>query len=177
MTETDELIMRMAKHFSVTPDGQLSRDSTPYEMNARARMGVGFDRVDNGRYKRFNVYEEKGGKEYTVYSHRIIYYLYHGELPECLDHIDNDRLNNRRENLRAATSQQNSSNRTSAKNSSSKYLGVSWCRRRKKWQVNIRLDGKLKYLGIFTCEKDAASIYNLAAIEHHGEFANLNIIK
>lgn len=91
-----------------------------------------------------------------------------------VDHRDHNTLNNQRENLRLATNGQNNSNKTSRLNSSSRYLGVSRHTGTGKWQAEIRKRKTRLYLGLFTSEEDAAIAYNKAAIELHGEFANLN---
>lgn len=90
------------------------------------------------------------------------------------DHINQEGLDNRRSNLRLATSQENAQNRRSQLNSSSKYLGVSWDKNKKLWQVTIRVEGRKKFLGRYLSEEFAASIYDKAAQEAFGEFANLN---
>jgi len=79
-------------------------------------------------------------------------------------------------NLRVVTDSQNMSNRASAKNSTSKYLGVCWDKFMNRWRAVIQKDRKNKKLGSFSNEIDAALAYNKAAIELHGEFANLNKI-
>jgi hypothetical protein len=81
-----------------------------------------------------------------------------------IDHIDGDTLNNKPENLRLVTHKQNSrSYRKPTKNSTSKYRGVCWHKGRNKYMARIRNNGKLIYLGLFTCEKGAALAYNIAA--------------
>lgn len=110
------------------------------------------------------------------YASHIIYIYHHGELPEFIDHKDRNPENNIIENLRKATKSQNSKNCTSVKNSSSKYLGVSYHKQSGKWQAKGTLEGKPKYLGLYVLEKDAAVAYNEFAKIHYGEFANLNII-
>ena len=114
------------------------------------------------------------GERRLLYTHRIVWFIHHSELPDILDHIDGDPSNNRVENLRAATARQNTHNRRSRKNSSSKYLGVNWDKQNSKWYAQIRIAGKVKYLGYFTDEIDAALAYDKAAREHFGEFANPN---
>lgn len=128
--------------------------------------------IDSGGYRQVSL--SINGQEKLLLAHRIIHFIHHGELPDCLDHIDGDRLNNRIENLRAATSQQNQRNIRSQKNSSSKFLGVNWQKTAKKWRARIKFNGKQKSLGLFTDEIEAAKAYDAAAREHHGEFANPN---
>ena len=88
-----------------------------------------------------------------------------------VDHRDHNGLNNRSSNLRATTSQQNQANKRKRRNTTSKYIGVSW--HRAKWLAAIRTNGKSKHLGMFTSEEDAARCYD-AAVKERGEFAVLN---
>lgn len=106
---------------------------------------------------------------------RIIFLWHNGYLPKFVDHIDRDGCNNKIENLREATPSQNACNRTCAKGASSKYLGVHHFLK-KKWHAAIRVDKKLKSIGYFKTQEDAALAYNREAVRYHKEFANLNII-
>ena len=174
---TDEVIRMAADHFSVTKDGELSRDSVPFSNKyQKAKLGVRFDTLSVG-CKSFSYRVKSKSKSYTIKSHRMVYYLANGCLPNEIDHIDGDPTNNHPSNLREATHKQNMRNVRSHKNSSSKYLGVCWHKNANKWVAGIKLNGKRLNLGSFMEEKEAASMYNLAAIEYFGEFANLNIIK
>lgn len=111
---------------------------------------------------------------YKLYlNHRIIFLYHHGYIPEFLDHIDQNRLNNNIENLRSATKRENAQNRID-KNSSSIYKGVFWDKKVNKWKSQIQINGKKKYLGSFNDEKAAAFIYNVYARGYFGKFANLN---
>lgn len=106
---------------------------------------------------------------------RLIFLWHKGWLPSHVDHKNRNSLDDRIKNLRATDSLGNSQNRTSAKNSTSKYLGVHLTKN-KRWMVQIHMNGKQRYLGVYHCEKQAALTYNKGALIHHGEFANLNII-
>lgn len=115
-------------------------------------------------------------------THRLIFLWYYGYLPDMIDHIDRDKRNNRIENLRESTLSGNNTNKVKVKlingdKPSSQYKGVSWESDRKKWRVRIMKDGRRIDLGRFINEIDAANAYNNAAIDLHGEFAYLNIIK
>lgn len=105
--------------------------------------------------------------------HRLILWAPEGMQ---VDHIDGDRLNNRRSNLRVVTLQQNVRNRKRNINSSSKYKGVSRHGQSPKWRARIRLNGKGFYLGLFDTEEEAALAYNTAAVRLHAEAASLNVI-
>jgi hypothetical protein len=108
-------------------------------------------------------------------AHRVIWAMQTGAWPERqVDHINLDRTDNRWANLRAATQAENQRNTSSREGSSSKYLGVSWRKDRNKWKACIRHNGRLRGLGTFGCEADAAHAYDKAAAQFHGEFASLN---
>ena len=144
-------------------------------MNARTKMGVGFDYAD-AEYKRFNFRQGEGLEASQILSHRLIFYLTYGHLPEFIDHIDVDKLNNHPSNLREATLSQNAVNRKKVTGCSSKFIGVNWHKGVSKWCASIQINKKRNHLGVFDCEREAASHYNLAAIEMHGAFATLNNI-
>ncbi|MFH1718077.1 MAG: AP2 domain-containing protein [Planctomycetota bacterium] len=92
-----------------------------------------------------------------------------------VDHINHRGWDNRKANLRTATHRQNSYNRIHfTKNPSSKYKGVSWKKRTKNWNVQIRYNSKSKFIGSFDNEIEAAKAYDKAAKNHHGDFAVLN---
>ena len=109
-------------------------------------------------------------------AHRVIMAMHLGMWPTCdVDHIDGDRHNNRLENLRLATRQQNLRNTGSRKGSSSQFCGVGWDASRGKWTTYCTgPDGRMRHLGRFADEADAARAYDKAAREWHGEFARLN---
>ncbi len=112
-----------------------------------------------------------GGKEnpQMMAMHRVINKTPHGLYT---DHINGNGLDNRKENLRTATPSQNLIN--SPASGISKYKGVSWHKRDKKWQVFIQKNGQRSFVGNYRNEELASLAYNAAAIKIHGEFARLN---
>jgi hypothetical protein len=102
-------------------------------------------------------------------------YLKNAKEGEIVDHANRNIYDNRLFNLRIVPHSVNNHNKTKSKNSSSKYNGVSYCKRDKKWQAQIHYNNKKFYLGDFKKEIDAAKAYNKKAIELYGEFANLNV--
>ena len=109
------------------------------------------------------------GKKYL--AHRLIYMLHFGYCPEFLDHIDNDPFNNRIENLRPATKQQNAQNRLIHACNKTGYKGVH--KQRKKFIASICVSGCTLYLGSYTDPQQAHAVYVAAAIHHFKEFANV----
>lgn len=87
------------------------------------------------------------------------------------DHKDNDPFNNRKSNFRRATHGQNRAN-TKKQN---RFRGVtaSTCKNRP-WKSQITVNGRTKFLGNFATQKEAAKMYDVAALEFNGEFACLN---
>jgi hypothetical protein len=67
-------------------------------------------------------------------------------------------------------------NKSKQANTSSNYKGVYWNKQAQKWHVQIQVDGKKKYIGLFLSEIQAAIAYNNAAICYFAEFACLNVI-
>ena len=109
------------------------------------------------------------------FAHRIIWEMHNGSIPEgmVVDHIDRIRNNNLIENLRICTFQENHFNRGKQSNNKSGFKGVSWHKQKQKWVAQIKLDGKNKFLGFFTCPEKAYLKYCETAIERYGEYANL----
>src|SRR3989442_13096047 len=93
------------------------------------------------------------------------------------DHINGYPLDNRLCNLRDATASQQAWNsaKTGSK-TSSRYKGVSWNRKMKKWQASICREYKLITLGFFETEELAATAYNQAAKELFGEYSRGNVL-
>ena len=92
-----------------------------------------------------------------------------------VDHIDGDRLNNTRANLRIVTNQQNQSNRRNGYGAS-KYVGLSWDGKFNRWKVSVTHQGKPHYVGVFRDEIEAVKAYNQKSIELRGDYAGVNVI-
>ncbi len=128
---------------------------------------------NHSKYARASIKDINTGVRRSVLMHRLIL-----PVSGIIDHINRDGLDNRKCNLRPATASENCRNRKSYGDSSSKFKGV-YLHPTGRWQAAIKItcgDGIATYLGIFDDEIDAALAYNVAAKEHFGEFANLNII-
>lgn len=135
--------------------------------------------IDDAEYEEVitHTWTEHNGALYTRIGNNIVNlarFLLNCPKGLEVDHIDHNRLNNQKNNLRICTSQQNNMNRCKSLAKSSKYKGVSWKKEKHKWEVYIKLNHKIIHLGRFMNEIDAAKTYNKAAIELFGEFAFLN---
>lgn len=117
-------------------------------------------------------YAQRKDRKKTVLMHRFIMGVTDPNI--FVDHINGDTLDNRRSNLRLCSRSQNNRNKTAHKNSTSKYLGVCWDKARSKWKSTIYVGNKVRHLGRFKNEVDAAHAYDKAARSEFGEFANLN---
>lgn len=132
---------------------------------------------DGNVYAKRNLTRE--GKPYTSQMHREILERTLGrplDKGEVCDHINHNGLDNRRENLRVASTSENSCNRLKTKANTSGYKGVTWRKDISKWQAQITVHGKRMYLGSYVLIEDAARAYNQAALKYHGDFAQTNQI-
>ena len=108
----------------------------------------------------------------TVLAHRIAWMMVHGEMPDKhVDHINGDRTDNRIANLRLAVRSQNNANAKLRKDSGSGFKGVTFSKQMQKWVGQIRVNGRLIYLGSYRTPEEAHAAYLMAAEVHFGEFA------
>ena len=108
----------------------------------------------------------------TYKSHRLIFLMHHGYLPEMIDHIDGNSLNNDIKNLRAATRAENLQNSKLSKNNTSNVKNVCWDKKLKKWKVSICVNNKAKYFGHYFDIDYAKFVADAMRYKYHGNFAN-----
>ena len=115
------------------------------------------------------------GKSYSAHRLAWLYVTGNWSTAKEIDHIDGCPDNNSFENLREATTSQNShwGNMHRRKDDKlSRYIGVTYARYRKKaWQASIQVNGTVHFLGRFFTEEEAAGAYNVAAKTYFGDFA------
>ena len=111
----------------------------------------------------------KDGKEYR--AHRLIWEMHNGpiSIDMLIDHIDGDRLNNRIENLRLATRQQNNANSLGSRHGSELPKGI--VRVSSKYRARLTYKGKTYSIGTYTTIEEAKEAYDTKNAELNGEFA------
>ncbi len=106
----------------------------------------------------------KDRKGVWIYMHRLV----NGTSKEMqTDHINHDKLDNRRHNLRSVTNQQNHFNMPLGKNNKSGHQGVFWFKRDKKWQAQITINSQKIHLGYFINFNDAVLSRERAEQKYH----------
>lgn len=103
--------------------------------------------------------------------HRVIWFWMKGEWPGEIDHKDCNRSNNRWDNLRLATKEQNQWNTGVRGDNSSGFKGVTRPKGRTKWHAYINVDGRRKFLGSYPTAEEANRAATAARQAAHGEFA------
>ncbi len=104
------------------------------------------------------------GKRYR--AHRLIWLLTHGVEPQCIDHIDGNRANNRLNNLRDVDAIDNNRNSSIGQLNTSGHLGVTWFRQTSKWRAQIKVGKRTLHLGFFERFEDAVEARKNAEAEH-----------
>ena len=109
------------------------------------------------------------GKYKDKFLHRIIAERMDLDFPNLIDHIDRNKLNNQRTNLRPATRSQNGMNSEIQSNNTSGCTGVHWYRN--KWKVSIEPKGQSIYLGSFDNYEEACKVRKAAELKYFEDFA------
>lgn len=134
----------------------------------RCRIGDVAGSVNSRGYRQIRI----DGKRYK--AHRLAFLYMTGSFPPAqVDHKDHNKLNNRWDNLRLATNQENHRNRPRSPRNTSGVTGVSWNSVASKWHAQIEVSGHNIYLGLFSNIEDAAAARNYAESrfgfhENHG---------
>lgn len=122
-------------------------------------------------YARRGKPKHEDGRSSIILMHRVIL-----KVPDNLlsDHIDGNRLNNQKSNLRIATPSENQMNKSKRVDNKSGFIGVSFDNYNKKWKAQAMLNGRQKFLGLFKTAVEAAKIRDSFVKNYYGEFGKLN---
>ncbi|WP_396189768.1 HNH endonuclease [Flavobacterium sp.] len=123
-------------------------------------------------YKCKNGYTQIGLFRKVYFLHRLIFIYHYGYTPNIIDHIDNDKSNNKIENLRNINRQENNINVFKKKNNSSGVKGVSFNKRLNKWTAYINVNKKRVYTKLFETLEEAKFEVQKERIKYHGKYAN-----
>jgi hypothetical protein len=129
-------------------------------------------RCNKNGYYRVNLYKNNQSK--TMQIHRLVALAFIGNPSEkpCVDHIDNNRKNNKISNLRWATSSQNQMNKGKQSNNKSGIIGVCWHKRDNRWSASIKIDGITKHIGYFKSIEQAKQARIKAVNSLFGDYAH-----
>ena len=134
-----------------------------------------FDYEDYNALSNYTWHINKNGHVRTTRNKLFAHDLIMGrEAPMVVDHINHNKKDNRKDNLRLCTQHQNTMNCLKPKNNTSGFKGVSWSKRHKRWVAYIKHEYKRIHVGLYDNKLDAALAYNKAALKVFGEFACLN---
>lgn len=152
---------------------------TTYDKYGEPFREVIIDASDVGKVEKNKWYILKKGyvackiNGITVYLHRMLL----GYPDGCeVDHINGNKADNRRSNLREASRRQNEANKGPSASNSSGFKGVCFKARDRKWYACINTGGKQRSLGYYSTAEEAALAYNVAARKHFGDFAYQNVV-
>lgn len=136
-----------------------------------------FERVTRTVWHYKGGYAHAGSSKYLASHHKRLHaYILRSQPGELIDHINGDRLDNRKQNLRIVTQAQNNKNakRPTFPGKTSRFKGVCWDRYNARWIAGVTSDGVHHHLGFYDDEVQAARVYDEAALLHHGEYARTN---
>jgi hypothetical protein len=155
------------KYIPLTAAKAAMVDDADYPWLIKYRWYAAFDKPTNKYYARRHL-AVRVNKYKKIRMHREIMGVVDPKIQ--VDHKNGDTLDNRRENLRIATSAQNNANHRMHKSNKSGFKGVCWDKRRQRWRATI-FKGKQYYLGYFDTPESAHDAYVAKALELFGEFA------
>ncbi len=130
-----------------------------------------YEWLSKHKWSCYNGYAARYVKGKPIFMHREIMRPPKGKV---VDHIDGNRLNDCRANMRNCKPLENTRNRLKCIGSSSQYKGVYYCKRAQRYFSTIKFGGKQLWLGYYDDEIQAAYAYDRKAVELGIEFARLN---
>jgi hypothetical protein len=154
----------MPQHIPLTRGYAALVDDSDYDLVRQSKWLY----VGSGYAGRFVTID---GKKKLLYLHR---FLLNAQPDQRIDHINGDRLDCRRENLRLVTLYQNQQNRKCPAHSTSGRKGVCWHRKQGKWHVRISVNGTRMHLGYHDDLETATLLYDAAARHFFNGYARPN---
>lgn len=99
-----------------------------------------------------------GARFYDILTHRLAWFIVYGDVPIYIDHVNQDRSDNKISNLRNVSSSINHRNKKLSTRNTSGCIGVSWNKALGKWHVSHRIEGKDFHLGYFSDLEEAKTV-------------------
>lgn len=161
MTELQE---HLKKHLSYCPES--GEFTWLVHKGGNVKPGMRAGRVDPRGYRKIIL----DGQEY--YAHRLAFLLMGQEPPKCIDHIDQDKSNNKWSNLRSLSLGANAVNSKLYSHNTSGFRGVYFKKNYQKWYAYFKHRGKQIFCGYHNTAEEAAEAAKLKRLEIYGDELN-----
>lgn len=140
------------------------------QCNEKARVIIDLEDVDKCKKYKWCL---KDDNKYVINTTSVGYI--HRFIMDCpkdmtVDHINGNKLDNRKSNLRICTMQENNFNNKIYTTNNTGYPGVDWYKKTGKWRARIQVNGKNIHLGLFDNIEDAINVRKQAEIKYFGEY-------
>jgi hypothetical protein len=155
-------------------DGYTNYEISNVGQVRNSKSGITLKHALSHGYWRVMLCQDGITKQHRI--HRLVAsaFVDNPENKQKVDHIDCDKTNNCYRNLRWVSTSENAMNARKRSGTTSRFKGVVYHRRMKKWCASIRIDGKLINIGSFDIEEEARDAHDRKAVELFGEFARPN---
>ena len=132
-------------------------------------LGKAFGGIDTLNKNRATPSKRRRGcvNRKKVLHYRLVWLFHNKKIPKIIDHIDQNSLNDKIENLRPSNALHNQRNTKMDHRNTSGVTGVCWDKCNNKWLANITVKGKQIYLGRFTNKEDAIQARKEAEIKYN----------
>jgi hypothetical protein len=188
-THYKKVLKKVLKEEWINDEIKNKYDNSPFRIPLRNKNGiiVEYALVDEDDFEKVNKYKwnlgtggyaQRTDKRKNIRLHHFVF-----KKPEngnVIDHINQERLNDSKLNLREVSQSINSHNVKKNTNieTSSKYKGVYWHKNLQKWISRCTIEKKTKHLGVFKTEEEAAKAYDIYTLKKCGiEANNNNLVK